>query len=289
MFSVVALLCGSLSLSAQQPGDTLAVEVSPVDTLAVEVAPVDTLVIEVVPVDSLSNEVSPVDTLATESVSVDTPAVETPQDDTLAVEAPQVDTLAVEVQPADTLAASEWTRGLTLKTNIAGWALLMTNLAVEIDIIENLSFNLPVYYSGWDYGKNTLKFRTLTIQPEFRYYIPKAKGFYCGIHGGLAHFNFALDGDWRYQNHKGEKLVYGGGLGIGWAFPFGKDTGWGMEIAVGGGMYHVNYDVFYNEFNGPYYKRDLHMNFIGVDQASISIKYRFDFKKAGKKEKEDNR
>lgn len=269
MFSVVALLCGSLSLSAQQPGDTLAVEVSPVDTLAVEVAPVDTLVIEVVPVDSLSIEVSPVDTLATESVSVDTPAVETPQ--------------------ADTLAASEWTRGLTLKTNIAGWALLMTNLAVEIDIIENLSFNLPVYYSGWDYGKNTLKFRTLTIQPEFRYYIPKAKGFYCGIHGGLAHFNFALDGDWRYQNHKGEKLVYGGGLGIGWAFPFGKDTGWGMEIAVGGGMYHVNYDVFYNEFNGPYYKRDLHMNFIGVDQASISIKYRFDFKKAGKKEKEDNR
>ena len=96
MFSVVALLCGSLSLSAQQPGDTL--------------------------------------------------AVETPQ--------------------ADTLAASEWTRGLTLKTNIAGWALLMTNLAVEIDIIENLSFNLPVYYSGWDYGKNTLKLRTLTIKPE---------------------------------------------------------------------------------------------------------------------------
>ena len=61
--------------------------------------------------------------------------------------------------------------GLTIKTNLLGWMMLGANVAVEYDIIPHLSVALPFYYSGWDYGKETLKFRGLVLQPEVRFYI----------------------------------------------------------------------------------------------------------------------
>lgn len=45
----------------------------------------------------------------------------------------------------------DWNRKLTIKTNIAGLALLIGNAAVEVDLSRHLSFNLPVYYSALDY------------------------------------------------------------------------------------------------------------------------------------------
>lgn len=63
----------------------------------------------------------------------------------------------------------DWNRKLTIKTNIAGLALLIGNAAVEVDLSRHLSFNLPVYYSALDYFKPTVKFRTLAVQPELRW------------------------------------------------------------------------------------------------------------------------
>ncbi|MBR2063273.1 MAG: DUF3575 domain-containing protein [Bacteroidales bacterium] len=189
----------------------------------------------------------------------------------------------------DTLCTGQekWTRKMTLKTNAIGWGFLMTNAALEIDIVKNLSFALPVYYSGWDYGVSTLKFRTLMIQPELRYYIPKAKGFYVGAHFGMGYWNFALNGDWRYQDHKGETPAIGGGLGLGYAMHFKKNSHWGLEFSVGAGAYDARYDVFYNEPNGPYHKRNERTTFIGVDNAAISLTYEFGLRseeKAARKE-----
>ena len=170
-----------------------------------------------------------------------------------------------------------------------------------MDIIENLSFALPVYWSGWDYaGINTLKFRTFMIQPELRYYIPKINGLYVGAHFGVGHWNFALgahapmlglddlDG-WRYQDHKGESPAIGGGLNLGYALQFKKNPRWGMEFAIGGGIYDATYDVFYNEENGPYHERGVHTTYIGVDNASISFTYKFDLLRSAKNEKEGRR
>ena len=54
-----------------------------------------------------------------------------------------------------------------------------------------------------------------------------------------------------------------------------------MEIAVGGGVYDAEYDMFYNEENGPYYKRGVRKLWYGVDNASISLFYKFNLKKKG--------
>lgn len=180
----------------------------------------------------------------------------------------------------------EWIRRLTVKTNLIGWGFLMTNAAVEIDIIDGLSFALPIYYSGWDYFTNTVKFRTLMIQPEIRYYFPKTKGLYVGAHFGMGYWNFALGEfgeklgveDWRYQDHKGESPALGGGLSLGYALQFNKNPRWGMEFAIGAGVYDAKYDQFYNEENGPYHKRGVRTTFIGIDNASISFTYKFDLK-----------
>ena len=224
------------------------------------------------------------------------------------VEQPQVEQVPQEVpvavEPAEqpmTKPADQWSRKLTVKTNLLGAAFLMANAAVEVDIIENLSFALPVYWSGWDYaGINTLKFRTFMIQPELRYYIPKTGGLYVGAHFGAGYWNFALgdhapmlglddlDG-WRYQDHKGETPAIGGGLSLGYALQFKKNPRWGMEFAIGGGIYDAKYDVFYNEANGPYHERGIRTTYIGVDNASISFTYKFDLLRSAKNEKEGRR
>jgi hypothetical protein len=226
-------------------------------------------------------------------------APETLQKDTVELmEQPQlVEEPVQQIEPQE----DKWVRKLTVKTNLIGAAFLMANAAVEVDIIENLSIALPVYWSGWDYaGINNLKFRTLMIQPEVRYYIPKTNGLYVGAHFGMGYWNFALgdyagkigldhmDG-WRYQDHKGESPAIGGGISVGYALQFRKNPRWGMEFAVGAGAYDAKYDVFYNEANGPYHERGARTTFIGIDNAAISFTYKFDLKKANGARKSDRK
>lgn len=192
----------------------------------------------------------------------------------------------VAVQPAPVVkkTVKDWVPNMKIKTNLLGWGALMTNLAIEVELIRNLSFALPVYYSGWDcFNNHRLKFRTLTIQPEIRYYIPRTKGLYLGVHGGVGYWNIADNGDWRYQDQDGKNPAVGGGLSVGYALQFKKNPRWGMEFAVGGGVYDVKYDIFYNEENGPYHKRAQRMTWMGVDNATISFTYKFDLKKGGNK------
>ena len=182
-----------------------------------------------------------------------------------------------------------WSRQITLKTNMLGWALLGENIAVEIDLCPHLALAVPFYYSGGlDYFRETLKFRGIVLQPELRWYpwLSKEKkndGFFIGAHFGLGWYNFALDGDYRIQDHKGNTPSYGGGLALGYALQFRKNPRWGMEFGVGGGVYKSTYDMFFNEANGPYYDQAIEKIWYGIDNASISFTYKFDLKQKGGK------
>ena len=206
-----------------------------------------------------------------------------------ALEAP-VPGLTYAPKPVTAPAVPKWTRQITLKTNMLGWALLGENIAVEVDLCPQLSIAVPFYYSGGlDYFKETLKFRGIVLQPELRWYPSAGKtlkndGFFVGAHFGLGWYNFALNGDWRIQDHRGETPAYGGGIGLGYALKFKKNPRWGMEFAIGGGVYSVLYDRFYNEANGPYDEQAISDIWFGVDNAAISFTYDFDLiKKGGKK------
>ena len=177
----------------------------------------------------------------------------------------------------------EWTPRLHLKTSIIGWAMFSANLAVEVDLARHWSVELPIYYSGMDWLKSTIKFRNFSIQPEARYWFRRSDndGLFVGAHFGLSYYNFAFDGKYRYQDYRGRTPALGGGVSIGYRMPISKNNRWRMEFAVGGGIYPLDYSVFDNTpdvKDGQWMFRNK-KTYIGFDRAAISFAYSFDMER----------
>lgn len=186
----------------------------------------------------------------------------------------ELPTMFVDTQPEP----EEWTQQLYLKTNAVGWGLLMANVAVELDLSPHWSVTLPIYYSGWDYFKHTVKFRTFKVQPEVRYWLREDDGFFFGAHLGLAYYNYAWDGDYRIQDKDKNTPALGGGLSVGYRLPISKNNRWKMEFSVGGGVYDLHYNKFHNQRNG-FMVETVKDTYFGLDQVAVSFSYMFDFKK----------
>lgn len=198
---------------------------------------------------------------------------------------PALPLLLDSIQPVKQVPiAEQWHRTLSVKTNTLGWALAITNAGVEIDLCKHWSFNLPVYYSAWDYFSETIKFRTLAIQPEIRYWFTEKNlcndGWYLGAHFGLAYYNIATDGEYRTQDHDGTSPALGGGLAVGYRMPISKNNRWKMEFSIGAGAYKLHHDKFRNYQNGLLVSTEK-KTYFGIDQASVSFSYTFDLKRKG--------
>lgn len=191
----------------------------------------------------------------------------------------------VEV-PNEAPEVEEWGRKLYLKTNALGLGLAIANISVDVDLAKHWSFTLPVYYSAWDYFKTTIKFRTFAVQPELRYWWSEAnEGFFAGVHFGLAYYNFAVDGEYRYQDHYRRTPAVGGGISAGYRLSIDKNNRWQVEFTLGAGAYPLHYDKFYNT---PRTKdgvliESIKKTYWGIDQAAVSFSYSFDMKKKGDK------
>jgi len=180
----------------------------------------------------------------------------------------------------------QWTRELHVKINAIGLSTGIANAAAEIDLTKHWSFALPIYYSAWNYFKSTIKFRTLVIQPEFRYWLLEDNdGFFAGIHFGLAYYNFAFDGDYRYQDHNRETPAKGGGTSIGYRTPISKNNRWRVEYSLGVGIYSIHYDKFHNtsRTKDGLMIESIKKTYWGIDQAAVSFSYSFDLKRKGGK------
>ena len=167
-------------------------------------------------------------------------------------------------------------QNIFVKTNLVGWGLIMTNIAAEYQWSDRWSVTLPLYYSAWNYFKSTRKYRTFVIQPEIRYWFNEH--VYAGVHLGLAYYNYAKNGEWRYQDHNGKTPALGGGISGGWRTALSKDRHWWLELTAGVGVYRLHYDVFHNYHNGLVVD-ERHRTFFGVDNAAVTIAYRFDIKR----------
>lgn len=173
-----------------------------------------------------------------------------------------------------------------VKTNVAGLALLMANLGVEFDLGNYLSLNIPIYFSTVDYFTPTVKFRTLATQPELRVWpMTNRDGLFIGAHMGFAYYNFAFNGDWRYQDHQGKTPTLGGGLSLGYRLPISKDKRWKLEFGVGAGVYPIHYDVFHNhqDVKLGLLADTKQKTYIGLDNVQIGISYRIPMKGAKNK------
>ena len=171
-----------------------------------------------------------------------------------------------------------------IKTNVMGVGLLMEIAAVEIDFAKQWSFHLPVYYSGWNYCTSTIKFRTLSFQPEVRYWLDENnQGWFGGALLGFAWFNYAKGENWSYEDDDGNTPIWGGGLSAGYRMPLFKNHRWWVEFSLGAGVYSLHYDIFHNEYNGPVVDEKKE-TFLGIDQVNVSVAYRFNLNKKGGKQ-----
>ncbi len=163
-----------------------------------------------------------------------------------------------------------------VKTNIPAWGMAIGNLAGEYQAACRWSVGLSLYYSAWNYGKVTRKFRTFSIRPEARFYLrERGDGLFFEGHLAMTQYNFAFSGGkYRYQDRGGKHPALGGGIGIGYRLPLSRDGRWRAEAAVGAGIYHLDYDKFLNRENGPLSGREKRTYF-GLDNAALSIVYTF--------------
>ena len=164
---------------------------------------------------------------------------------------------------------------VVLKVNTVTLPLLVANFGVEIQPIDHWSVNLPVYYSGLDWFSETVKFRTLSVQPEVRYWLrPGFHGLFFNAHATFAYYNIAWGGDYRYQDHARKTPVFGGGIGIGYKTNMSEDgsSPWGIEFGIGGGVLPLHYDYYFNVPNGRLAGEDKH-TYWGPDQAFVSFTY----------------
>ncbi|MCH5329034.1 MAG: DUF3575 domain-containing protein, partial [Coprobacter sp.] len=175
-----------------------------------------------------------------------------------------------------------WMPRLYVKSNLVGLAMLSANAAVEVDLARHWSVTLPIYYCGMDWFKSTIKFRNFTIQPEARYWFRRTDndGFFIGAHVEMSYYNFAFDGEYRYQDHRGRTPALGGGLSAGYRLPISASKRWRVEFTAGAGVYPIDYDLFVNTpdvKDGMLTDRNK-KTYIGLDQAAITFSYSFDLK-----------
>lgn len=193
----------------------------------------------------------------------------------------------------------QWMPHIYLKTNFIGLGMLMANLACELDIAPHWSFTLPVYYSGMDWIKSTIKFRNFTVQPEFRYWFWQKNdgryrcndGLFVGAHVEMSYYNFAFDGEYRYQDYRGRTPALGGGLSIGYRMPVSRNHRWKMEFTVGAGVYPLDYSLFCNtpDVKDGQWAGRRKETYIGIDQAAVTLAYTFDWERRVKSYKKGGR
>ncbi len=177
------------------------------------------------------------------------------------------------------VAQQDTLRTVYLKTNTAAWAFLTVNASGEIDVAPHWSADLSISWSGWDYFSSGTKFRTFNVRPEIRYWFADRNyGWFAGAHLGIAYYNFAFNGEKRYQDHDGNTPAYGGGLAVGYRRHFGHDRRWLIEVSAGAGVYALDYDVFRNKHNGLIIDR-CKKTYFGLDNIALSFGYTFYIKR----------
>ena len=180
-----------------------------------------------------------------------------------------------EFVPLDLSEKRPWS--MYIKTNFLPWVLLDANLALEFEMGRHASFSIPVYYIAADWFRPRNKFRVIGTQPELRlWFRDDFSGPFFAAHGTVGFYNIALEsGQYRIQDRDARTPAYGGGLNFGWKFRLDRRHAdrWGLEISVGGGYLHLDYDLFYNVENGRYSTSKV-QDYFGPDHAALTLTYR---------------
>ena len=167
----------------------------------------------------------------------------------------------------------EHTRYVVIKNNFVYDAALVANIGIEFAGEGHFSFNLPITFSPYDIRPG-LKIRTLTLQPDFRWWFREGlEGAFTSLYGNFGWYNVALGGKTRYQNSDSWKdPLYGGGLGAGYRWRLGSEGRLGLELEAGAGYAYLPSNHYYNVPNGAYFDSSIR-NYFGLTKLGFNISY----------------
>ena len=180
--------------------------------------------------------------------------------------------LPLEQADETAVTQTEKLRYIALKTNVAAWAGTIMNAAIDVQVAEHVTVELPVLWCPWHIGDRRSA-TVFALQPEARWWLTQpGEGHFFGLHAHAAWYNVRWKDD-RYQD-TGRPLL-GAGLSYGYLLPLGSR--WAGEFTLGAGYANTRYDTFYNIDNGT--RIDTRTkSYWGITRIGVSLVYRFNTK-----------
>lgn len=162
-----------------------------------------------------------------------------------------------------------------IKTNIPYWGTLTPNLGMEFSLGKKTTFEAtggfnPFTFSDYKFSKHWL------AHTEFRYWTcEKFNGHFFGIHALATQYNI---GGWNipFWHLKSLKEAryqgYGYGAGISYGYQWVLNNRWNLELTLGGGYVHFNYEKFPCTKCGRSLGKD-DKNYFGPTKGALAIIY----------------
>lgn len=168
-----------------------------------------------------------------------------------------------------------------LKTNLLSDAFLTPSLSLEVPFNGHWTLDLTGEFNNWN-AWDEQKWRHWTVQPELRYWFTESfNHWFVGLH--------ALGGELNFGNLKNElpfmssvlkdmdKYRYqgsflGAGLGLGYAWQWGKH--WGMSAELGMGYMNLKTDEYECKGCQHLVAEDTKHNYFGPTKAALNLIYR---------------
>ncbi|MCL1937165.1 MAG: DUF3575 domain-containing protein [Candidatus Azobacteroides sp.] len=157
-----------------------------------------------------------------------------------------------------------------ISSNILYDATTSMNLGMEWKVANRFTLKLPVTYNPWTFNDNK-KFKFILVQPELRWWLCEPfSGHFFGLHAHYASFNVGGVGFNRMKPYRYEGYLYGAGISYGYQIYLAPR--WNLELNIGGGFVHVDYDKYNCEKCGDLLGHGK-KNYFTPTQAGISLIY----------------
>lgn len=134
-------------------------------------------------------------------------------------------------------ASSAKAQSVAIKTNMAGWAMMMPNLGVELVANERSSFEMNVYQSAADGWLKQVNATALQLGYRYWFSLEPMDGFFLGLTAAAAHYKAEIND----LERKG--LAVPAGVNFGYSWPMGRRMN--FEISYGAGLTWIQEDVTY--------------------------------------------
>lgn len=170
----------------------------------------------------------------------------------------------------------------SIKTNIPLWLVGSPNIGFEHTLTRQVTLNADIFWMPFMYKKNEEVFRVLQATVEARYYLNPLNfytndswdGFYIGPYAMYGNFNIGLlKDDDPLQSIRRKGWGVSGGISGGYKFAFGSR--WGLDLNLGVGYAHLQYDKYYlgGEFVEYPIERKRTRSWIGPTKFGVHLTY----------------